>query len=230
MRASAAALGLLAAFGFGRFWFRRVMARRTLAAREQLRALRAQLNPHFLFNVLHSLSVLVRSDPALAERALEHLGAMLRYVLDDGLGDEVELAEELGFVEHYPGPGVAALRPPAEDTAGGGGGGARRTLPPSPCSFWSKRGSPWIARVPEGGTVEIRAFQAGARLTLAVKDDGPGTTPENALGAEGLGLRALRQRLQARYAGRAELELVTAPGAGFQAKVVLPQERAREAV
>jgi Histidine kinase len=70
-------------------------------AREKLHALRAQLNPHFLFNVLHSVSCLVRDDARAAEKAIEHLGEMLRYVLDDAAGDDVELEDEWAFVRHY---------------------------------------------------------------------------------------------------------------------------------
>ena len=51
----------------------------TLAAEAQLEALRAKIQPHFLFNALHSLSGLVEEDPEAASQALERLGALLRY-------------------------------------------------------------------------------------------------------------------------------------------------------
>ena len=72
----------------------------TIAARE-LEALRAQLNPHFLSNTLHSLMALVRHDPVLAENALERLAALLRHTLMTMKdAEDVELSEELEFVEN----------------------------------------------------------------------------------------------------------------------------------
>ena len=71
------------------------------ASRAQLQALRAQLNPHFLFNALHSVGALVREDPARAEEAVERLGDMLRYAIGDGAEEEVPLSEEWAFTESY---------------------------------------------------------------------------------------------------------------------------------
>ncbi|HEU4630655.1 MAG TPA: histidine kinase [Gemmatimonadaceae bacterium] len=87
----------------------RLRERELEATRAELRALRAQLDPHFLFNALHSVGVLVRRDPARAEDAVEQLGDLLRYVLrasrvEDGAASadvEVPLREELAFVRDY---------------------------------------------------------------------------------------------------------------------------------
>jgi arginine exporter protein ArgO len=65
---------------------------RVLAQQAQLAALRAQINPHFLFNALHSVGALVTSDPARADMALECLGDLLRYAL--GTENEVLFAQE----------------------------------------------------------------------------------------------------------------------------------------
>src|SRR4029079_7792318 len=74
----------------------------TLRVRAELAALRAQLNPHFLFNTLHTVLGLVRRDPALAEEALQDLGDVLRYALDVQRGDDhVALRDELAFVDRY---------------------------------------------------------------------------------------------------------------------------------
>lgn len=72
---------------------------RLLAQQAQLAALRAQVNPHFLFNALHSVGALVVSDPVRADRALEQLGDLLRYAL--GSDDEVLFAEEWRFTLDY---------------------------------------------------------------------------------------------------------------------------------
>src|SRR5436190_19666677 len=80
----------------------RVRQLENLRTRAELEALRAQLNPHFLFNTLHSLMALVRHDPKAAEDALERLTSLLRHTLmtmKDAA--DVVLSEELDFVESY---------------------------------------------------------------------------------------------------------------------------------
>ncbi|MFI5230702.1 MAG: sensor histidine kinase, partial [Gemmatimonadales bacterium] len=74
-----------------------------LRMRAELAALRGQLNPHFLFNTLHTLTALVRRDPETAEHALERFGDMLRYVLDvkRSAREDVTLGDELEFVRNY---------------------------------------------------------------------------------------------------------------------------------
>jgi LytS/YehU family sensor histidine kinase len=75
-----------------------------LKTEAELNALRAQLNPHFLFNTLHSLMALVRTDSAAAENAIERLAALLRYSLKakhNGGNDDVSLSTEWKFVQNY---------------------------------------------------------------------------------------------------------------------------------
>jgi hypothetical protein len=80
----------------------RLVLETQVGAREaELRALRAQLNPHFLFNSLNSINALVGSDPEGARRMCEGLGDFLRRTLALGARDEVTLGEELALVERY---------------------------------------------------------------------------------------------------------------------------------
>jgi len=67
----------------------------------RMSALRAQLNPHFLFNTLNTISAYVESEPRLARNMLGHLGGLLRMSLDQAGKQEVTLAEEIDFLEHY---------------------------------------------------------------------------------------------------------------------------------
>jgi signal transduction histidine kinase len=204
-----------------------VMRAEFRAAREELRALRSQLNPHFLFNVLHSLSVLVRTDPVAAEAALDHLGAMLRYLLDDGAGDEVQLADEWTFVEHYLaleslrlGPRLKVERDVDEDALDA-------VIPPFTLQLLVENAiRHGVGRLPRGGTVFIGTRLQEDTLLIRVRDDGPGASAD-VLAAEGLGLRALRQRLLTRYDGRATLEVRSTPGAGFEATIHMPEEAER---
>ncbi len=80
---------------------RRVLETEVSAREAELRALRAQLNPHFLFNSLNSINALVGSDPEAARRMCEGLGDFLRRTLALGSRDAVSLGEELALVERY---------------------------------------------------------------------------------------------------------------------------------
>ncbi len=97
-----AGFGLVAVEGLRREAARRAEAE-LLRSRSELKALRAQLNPHFLFNALHSTHALIATNPRGAEEALLHLGDMLRYALrvQDAAEEGVLLAEEWEFVRVY---------------------------------------------------------------------------------------------------------------------------------
>jgi two-component system LytT family sensor kinase len=70
-------------------------------AAAQLRALRMQLHPHFLFNTMNSISSLMRSDPEAADQMLERMSSMLRMTLDRGDAQFILLAEEIDFIQLY---------------------------------------------------------------------------------------------------------------------------------
>lgn len=192
------------------------------AAQAQLQALRAQLNPHFLFNALHAVGSLVRSDPAAAERALERIGDLLRRSLDHTARELVPLGQEWEFVRGYleleqlrlgdrlrldcaldpralsvPVPALV-LQPLVENAVRHG-----------------------IATRPQGGTIRIQASRANGTLTLVVADDGPGATPQ-AAGRVGFGLEAVRAQLEGRYGNAAHMRVETAAGRGFAVTLTIP--------
>ena len=194
----------------------------SLATQARLDALRARLNPHFLYNALHALPTLIRHEPEAALQAIERLGAILRYVLDEGR-DAVSLGTEWRFVEDYLAIErlrlgerlrvVAELEPPARDCL----------VPPlsvQPLVENAIRHA--IAPRVEGGCVTVRAGLDGAWLRIEVSDDGPGAAP--AAGATGFGLRAVRERAEAWTDDglRGGLTVSTAPGLGFTATLLLP--------
>jgi sensor histidine kinase YesM len=67
----------------------------------RLNALRMQLDPHFLFNALNTISAQVAREPKLARKMIEHLGDLLRLSLDSKSRREIPLVEELAFLDHY---------------------------------------------------------------------------------------------------------------------------------
>lgn len=74
---------------------------RAMATEAELKALKAQINPHFLFNTLNTIAALIHSDPAQAETTVERLAGMFRYVLSGSERGSVPLREELDFVDDY---------------------------------------------------------------------------------------------------------------------------------
>lgn len=74
---------------------------RTLKAQAELKALKAQINPHFLFNTLNTIATLTHSDPSQAEVTIERLAGMFRYVLVASEREQVPLTDELAFIDDY---------------------------------------------------------------------------------------------------------------------------------
>lgn len=207
------------------------VARRALAehlrTRAELAALRAQLNPHFLFNTLHSLMALVRHDTDAAEESLDRLAALLRYVLksNDEEGDDVPLAEEWRFVENY-----LAL----ERLRFGERLRVKARIQPAAfdCLVPAFMLQPLVENAvkhavtpqPEGATIWIEAELRDGVMSLEVRDDGPGANPEALASAKGLGLRVVRQRIEARFGESASFTVLTQPSAGFTVRLDLPAE------
>jgi len=165
------------------------------AARElELQVLRAQINPHFLFNALNNLRALINEDPGRAREMLSRLSNTLRHTLQHSAKERVPLADELAVVRDY----VALEQLHHEDrlrvdwqvdpaTAGA-------SVPPMLLQLLVENAiKHGIARTAGGGTVDIRIARDGERLSLAVGNPGQ-WTPGSSEGT-GLGLAHLRERL-----------------------------------
>ena len=203
----------------------RLKERELAAASAELQALRAQLNPHFLFNTLHSLTQLAREDPVGTQDALERFGELMRYVLNAG-GDanaDVSLEEELGFARNYLALEhlrlgdrlrvVEDIDPEALEFA----------VPPlllQPLVENAVRHG--LAPRREGGTIQLKARADDAWLVIEVSDDGTGAEPDAWQRAEGLGLKAVSRQLKARFQNAGELEIRTAPRGGFIVRLTIP--------
>ena len=193
------------------FYFAQARERETQAARlaaqlseARLGALRMQLNPHFLFNSLNAITVLVRDqNTAAAARMLELLSDVLRQVLRTDEGHETTLSSEMEFLERYLAIEQVRfsdrLRPQFKiDPAVARAAVPRFVLQPL-VENALRHG---IARRAEAGLVQVSAHREGDQLVLTVRDDGPGlpTTPSNT--PSGVGLSNTRARLAALYGER----------------------------
>lgn len=193
-------------------------------AEAKLGALRSQLNPHFLFNSLNAITVLVRDqDTRTASRMLEQLGEVLRQALQTDRSPEIPLGEEIGFLERY--LAIEQVRFSdrlratfAVDPAVRGAAVPSFLLQPL-VENALRHG---IARRTEGGALEVAARREGDELVLEVKNEGPGLTREPAGARTGLGLVNTRERLATMYGDRAGIALADRPGGGVVATVRLP--------
>jgi len=201
-----------------------------LAQEAQVKMLRYQLNPHFLFNTLNAISTLVLDGQGkVANQAIGRLSEFLRYTLDQDPMKRVTLRQELEALNLY--LGIEQLRFgerlrlefEVDDDASGG-------LVPSLILQPLVENSLKYAVAPreEGGTLRIIAQRAGDELRLVVADDGPGLPVGVELGAgRGVGFRNTRERLQALY-GEHQSLAVRFARPGLRLEITLPFEQAVE--
>ena len=189
----------------------------------RLSALKAQLNPHFLFNALNTIAVLMREgDNARAMRVMEQLSDVLRLTLSRNNENEVTLEDELELVSQYLEVERARfsdrLRPefavPADTLFAGVPSFALQHLVENAVRHG-------IARRSDAGRITISARRDAEILEITVSDDGPGITNGGA-DVDGHGLANTRERLRTLYGERASLDVSPAPGGGTIARLRIP--------
>ena len=219
----------LAAAAQARAADRRSSADREAARLAQIRALRYQVNPHFLFNVLNSLTALVsRGDTAEAEALIGEIGSFFRYglatdpVADTTLSDEVEMQQRYLELERRRFPSrlsvVIDIAPAVANAA----------VPPLILQPLVENAvKHGVGRTGAPVVITIRAAPApGGLLAVSVEDDAtaPPDTAAATASPEGLGVGLLnvRERLAARFGPVARFEAGALPGGGFRAAMLMP--------
>src|SRR5689334_13248097 len=215
-------------------FYQAAMERQTRAAQlemqlshAELENLKSQLHPHFLFNSLHTIAVLMQEDVEAASHLLVSLGDLLRMALERR-ENEITLQSELEFVGKYleieqtrfhdrlkvhldvPHELLAvyvpslALQPLVENAI--------------------KHG---ISVDSAAGRLEIAAKHHNGRVWLCVRDDGPGLAPGSRL-RFGVGLTNVQSRLKQLYGDKASLELTGGDGRGCEAIITIPLRSSHE--
>jgi two-component sensor histidine kinase len=181
---------------------------RHLATRAELKALRAQINPHFLFNALNAIAGLIQTRPDLAEETVEQLAEVFRYTLRKSEKEWVRLDEEIEFVAAY--LRVEEARFGARLQVSVAVDPAATAIPVPAMSIQPlvenaiKHGTSTV----EGqGRVRIAVTLESETLCIEVRDNGPGFPAGFSLAApgDGHGLRNIAERLRGYYGERARL-------------------------
>ncbi len=207
---------------------RRENAYREAANRAELRSLRYQVNPHFLFNTLNSLSALILTDKnERAEEMVQSIASFYRQSLTSEPTVDVTLDEEFDLQRHY--LEIEAVRFPERLQV-------KIELPPhlADARIPGMILQPLVENSVKYGvsestrpiTITISAREEFSRLVVSVEDDGPGGVISDVDHGHGIGLTNVRQRLEARFG--AEANLVSGPvQGGYATHIRVPLVRGR---
>ena len=203
---------------------------RELAAQAELKALRAQIHPHFLFNSLNTIADLIVTDPAKAEAMTVLLAKVFRHVLAQSEQPLIRVAEEMEFLRTY--LGIEQVR---------FGTRLRVSIQVDPAVSQEPIPSLILQPVVENaikhglapkvgdGHIRISAGRDGGFVRLAVEDDGVGCAPAGSIAGttgNGLGLKIISDRLRRLYDGEARLDFEPVESLGSRVTILIPRHEA----
>jgi hypothetical protein len=200
---------------------------RLQSSRSELKALRAQINPHFLFNALNAIASLIHTDPARADEVVEQLAEVFRYTLRRSDSEWAPLDQELAFARAYLDVEQARF-------------GQRLTFsidsdhvlpaPQIPSMLLQtllenavKHG---VSQAREPGRIDVIVRISADQITLEVRNTGPASQGVVAPDGEGFGLHSVRERLKGHFGDRASFRLTRDEDAGVTvARISMPNAR-----
>lgn len=198
----------------------------TQLVQAQLKALETQLQPHFLFNTLNSISALLRQDVEAADKMIARLGQLLRLTLDNSRAQEVTVEKELALLRRF--LEIEEIRFQDrlvvhfdEDPE------ARRGLVPNLLlqpivENAIKHG---VSKHSRQGKIALRTERRGDRLWLQVEDNGPGLPPDESSGVvikQGFGVASTQERLEQLYGEDFSFDLSNGTEGGLLVTFDLP--------
>jgi LytS/YehU family sensor histidine kinase len=195
---------------------------RTQLAHAQVRALRMQLNPHFLFNTMNSISSLIRIDPAAADVMLEQLSSLLRMTLQRGEVQLIPLSDEMQFTEMY--LAMQDLR---------FSGRIRQEISVDPelhdalvpamllQPLIENAYCHGLSRIQRDGALSITAHRKDSMLQLQVSNSGVGLAPQDEE-RKGVGLANVQHRLRLHYGDNQTFSIEEVTGGMVQVTMSLP--------
>lgn len=202
----------------------RALQLETQLAQAHLQTLKSQLQPHFLFNTLHSISALMLTDVPAADKMMTRLSDLLRMTLEDSETHATTLSRELEFVNGYLGIEhirfeerlnvVLDIAPDTLDAE------VPHLLLQPLVENAVRHG---ISRLSSGGEIRITARHDEKSLNLRVRDNGPGLRNRDDFPAKvGLGLKATRERLETLFGNAQAFEVYSPDEGGVEVRVRIP--------
>jgi two-component system LytT family sensor kinase len=210
----------------------RLQEQEKLLLAAKVEALKSQINPHFLFNTLTSVSSLIRLQPETAREVIQKLSGLLRKLMANQV-QFVTLREELAAIDEYLDIEVIRFGPRLS---------VRKSIAPDTLDIvipslllqplvenCIKHG---FARKVGPGTITLRSWREGGNAIIEVADDGLGISQERLPQAltSGIGLSNVNERLRVLYGATGRLVLTGSPGRGACARVEIPLDLATEKI
>ena len=210
----------------------RLEEQENLLLEAKIEALKSQINPHFLFNTLASISSLIRSDPDMARTLIIKLSGLLRRLIKSHQ-HFVTLREELEAIDEYLDIEVARFGPKLV---------VRKDISPDTIDLVVpsmilqplvensiKHG---LSRKVGNGSLTIRSWREKGRAVIEIEDDGMGFLLQRLEEpmASGIGLANVRERLRVIYGATYQLTLTSEPGKGTNARIEIPELMAAEQI
>ncbi|MES2899276.1 MAG: histidine kinase [Pseudomonadota bacterium] len=194
-----------------------------LLAETRLRALQAQIEPHFLYNTLANVVGLIETEPTQARRMLERFIDYLRGTLAASRADQTTVGAEAELASAY--LDVLAVRMGARLRYSIDIADDCRALPIAPMLLQpvlENAVTHGLEPMIDGGLIELRARCEGAQLVIEVGDTGAGLTSAPPRPGGGVGLSNLRARLRSLYHGAAQVQLIENQPCGITVRLRLP--------
>jgi two-component system sensor histidine kinase AlgZ len=213
---------IAAAFEYARAAERRELQALVLSKETELRSLRAQIDPHFLFNSLHSISALTTADPRGARRMTILLGEFLRESLALGAAERIPLSRELALVERYLEVERVRLGDRLRVSIDRGEAGPCLVPPLLLQPIVENAITHGVAHVLEGGPITITASCSRMQLTIVVQNPADADRPRKT--GTGVGLANVRSRLRALYGPEASVHWAELDGQ-WRVEIALPAAR-----
>jgi len=191
----------------------------------RLQSLRAQIEPHFLFNTLANIRRLYQTDPGLGRRMLSNFVAYLRAALPQMRHDETTLGHEVDLARAYLNVLQVRMGERLRFRLDVPNGLCALSFPPFALSTLTENAvKHGLNPLPEGGSIEIAARVENRRLTVEVADTGAGLRQS---GGSGAGVANLRARLAALYGSEAGLSIELNAPRGIRASIAVPARFSR---
>ena len=202
---------------------------RLQSSKSELKALRAQINPHFLFNALNAIASLIHTDPGRADEAVEQLAEVFRYTLRRSDSEWAPLDQELTFARAYLDVEQARFGQRLVCTIDSD------HLPPAPSvpsmllqTLLENAVKHGVSQSRDPGRIDVIVRTTSGQVTIEVRNTGPGATaPRHApREGEGFGLHSVRERLKGHFGDNATFALTRDEAAGITiARITMPHVR-----